>query len=92
LGKHVELSEFVRRTIEEVVAGVRASHSQVADKGGRVAWSSNHSNIEFDVAVTTTEEGEMKKGGGIFVGGVRDWCRGKERDDELLGVARQIHR
>jgi hypothetical protein len=49
---------------------VKASHDHVAEKGGNVAWTTNHSVIEFDVAVTTTEAGETKKGGGIFVGGV----------------------
>jgi hypothetical protein len=37
----MELSEFVRRTIEEVIAGVKASHDHVLSSGGKVASTNN---------------------------------------------------
>jgi hypothetical protein len=73
----MELHEFVQRTIEEIISGVKASHQHAVANGASVAIASNCAEIKFDVAVTTTEAGESKKGAGIFVGGFGVGAQGK---------------
>jgi hypothetical protein len=62
----MELSEFVQRTIQDVVKGVKDA-IPFAEKGGARIAVGNTCNIEFDVAVTTVEAGEKKGGAGIFI-------------------------
>src|SRR4051794_26063744 len=73
----MELREFVQRTIEEVISGVKASHKHALENGASVAIASNCAEIKFDVAVTTSEAGEKKGGAGIFVGGFGIGAQGK---------------
>jgi hypothetical protein len=65
----MELQEFVQRTIEQIIAGIKASHQVVTENGGRIDTNS-FQKIEFDVAVTTSEDKEKKGGAGILVWGI----------------------
>lgn len=65
----MELREFVQRTIEEIISGVKASHAHATENGANVASENDNAEIKFDVAVTTSEAGESKGGIGLFVGG-----------------------
>src|SRR5436309_2796260 len=73
----VELNEFVKRTIEEIITGVKASHEHALTNGASVAIASNCAEIKFDVSVTASATGESKKGAGIFVGGFGIGAQGK---------------
>jgi hypothetical protein len=72
----MELDEFVCKTLEQVISGVKKSHEHAKSLGSRIAMK-GFSHIEFDVAVTVTEGSESKKGGGITVWGVAGNAEGK---------------
>lgn len=72
----MELREFVRETLVQVIAGVEEAQAAVVESGATVAPSgqghrdlqSLNRDIEFDVAVIA-QEGKATKGGiGIAVG------------------------
>ena len=80
----LKLQEFVSDTITQIINGVKASQEKISDSGGVVNPTSSSlksdyyeaggtltrvENIEFDVAVTVSEESEGKAGAGIFVAG-----------------------
>lgn len=65
----MELDEFVRRTIEQVITGVSQACKHAKENGAMIT-SNRLQPIEFDVAVTTTEGSESKKSGGIAVWGL----------------------
>ena len=72
----MELDEFVCKTLEQIVTGVKNSHAHAQKLGAKIAFE-KFSNIEFDVAVTVTEGSESKKGGGITILGVGANAEGK---------------
>jgi hypothetical protein len=62
----MELDEFVRRTIEQVISGVGEACKHAKANGAEISGDSL-TPIEFDVAVTTTEGSESKANAGIKV-------------------------
>src|SRR5262245_22082277 len=62
----MELDEFVRKTIEQVISGVGAACKHAKANGAEIGGDTL-SPIEFDVAVTTTEGSETKANAGIKV-------------------------
>jgi hypothetical protein len=72
----MELDEFVRKTIEQLITGVKSTHD-VAKANGVQVGSSSMTGIEFDVALTTTEGTGSQVGGGIRVGGFGLGAEGK---------------
>jgi hypothetical protein len=75
----MKLEEFVAETTIQVVRGVRHAQGPVRDDGGIVNPVSvkevrrgtlKTTEIEFDIAVTTTEGTQTKGGIGVFVAGV----------------------
>jgi len=81
----MKLQEFVSETLKEIIAGVKEAKSFAAsqgamvnppiDRGGRPA--NLIKDVEFDVAVISTEGTETKKGAGIFVAGIGVGAKGK---------------
>ncbi len=72
----MELDEFVRKTIEQVISGVaHARYHAIANNAHLPGGLIN--SIEFDVAVTVTEGSETKAGAGITVAGIGIGGHGK---------------
>ena len=80
----MKLQDFVSETLKEIIAGVKDVKSFASSQGAEVNPSigsrKNFSlikDVEFDVAVTSTEESESKKGAGILVAGFGIGIKGK---------------
>ncbi|MFZ3080730.1 MAG: hypothetical protein WA109_13700 [Bellilinea sp.] len=72
----MELKEFVAESIIQLIEGVKLAQVHAEDNNALVAPRGNQKeinfgwkpqNIEFDVAVTTTDTAEGTGGAGIFV-------------------------
>jgi hypothetical protein len=48
----MELQEFVRKTILEVISGVREARTEAVKSGACLGMIASGGDIEFDVAVT----------------------------------------
>lgn len=82
----VELQQFISETLVQIVAGVKDAQTQVEELGGMVhpsIWQDDPTGeyagkiqisklreVNFDVAVTTSETAGKKGGLGVFVGAV----------------------
>jgi hypothetical protein len=66
-GYMMELHEFIRRTIEQVMSAVKESHEHAKMHGGSVG-SDTYTDVEFNIVVSTSETGAAKGGAGTFVG------------------------
>src|ERR1700730_8705593 len=64
-GWTMDLQSFVTETLKQIAAGVRQAQK---DQGEGATGSSQ--NVDFDVAVTTSEGSDKKGGAGVFVAGV----------------------
>lgn len=79
----MELKEFIKTTIEQIVEGASAAQNTIASKGAILnpagiqfqkdgAWNNyEHAmpqNIEFDVALTSVEKNGSAEGIGVFLG------------------------
>lgn len=65
----MELKTFVQQTLEHIISGVSDSHTHAIKHGASIATHGYITDVEFDVAVTTTDNSERKGGAGIFVFG-----------------------
>jgi hypothetical protein len=65
----MELKVFIQQTLEHIISGVRGSHSHAQQHGASIGSSCYLADVEFDVAVTTTDNAERKGGAGIFIAG-----------------------
>jgi hypothetical protein len=71
----MELDEFVRKTIEQVISGVgqagkfAEAHDAAIIKGT--------TNVKFNVAMTVAKGSEANAGGGISIAGVNVGAKGK---------------
>jgi hypothetical protein len=74
--RRMELDEFVRKTLEQVIDGVGQACKHARANKAHIG-SSSYSPIEFDVAVTVTEGSESKADGGIKVAGIGIGGHGK---------------
>ncbi len=78
----MDLKEFTKETLVQIVQGVEAANNELSEKhahvtshamknsAGGVLLDDRYTNaieVEFDVAVTATETGGTKGGGGIKV-------------------------
>src|SRR4051812_1937696 len=79
MGGFMELDEFVRRTIEQIISGVGQA-CEHAKKYHACIKDDRLRPIEFDVAVTTTEGSTSSKNGGITVWGVGVNAQGKNEN------------
>jgi hypothetical protein len=95
----VELKDFVRSTIEQIVEGAVLAQQSISAKGGIVnpsslqfrkdgAWNTyEHAmpqEVEFDVALTSTDKSGSSEGIGVFLGSV---ALGKKNEKGVESVA-----
>lgn len=88
----MELKEFVKETITQVVDGIIEAQKITGDKGAKVnpfeALSSNSTEvympnrsyiglIKFEVALASSENREGKSGIGVWLGGIGAGTQGK---------------
>jgi hypothetical protein len=65
----MQLEEFIKTSIEQIFRGVKAPHGVVQEQGGSIDGDYT-STLEFDVAVTATEEKKSKKNAGVSAWGI----------------------
>jgi alpha-D-ribose 1-methylphosphonate 5-triphosphate diphosphatase PhnM len=95
----MELKEFVKATIEQIVEGAAAAQEAVSAKGAIInpagiqfqkdgVWNtykdSMPQNIEFDVALTSTDKKGSSEGVGVFLGSI---SLGKKNESGIEQVA-----
>ena len=57
----MDIKEFVKETLRQIVEGVREVQSEVADKSQIALIGNRREKVEFDIAVTV-EEGKKRRG------------------------------
>jgi hypothetical protein len=95
----VELKDFVRATLEQIVEGTAAAQEAIQEKGGLVnpanvqyrkdgAWNSYEDavpqDVVFDVALTATDKRGSSEGIGVFLGSI---SLGKKNEAGIEHVA-----
>ena len=95
----MELKEFVRETIEQIVEGVSAAQDNIKDKGAVINpsemefykdgnWSNfSHAmpqEVEFDMGLTSTDTKGSAEGVGVFLGSI---SLGKKNDVGVENIA-----
>ncbi len=98
-GLTLELRDFIKETIENIVDGVAAAQASIKDKGAqinpkRVQFSENgHYNdlnsgmprfVEFDVGLTSINKSGSSEGIGVFLGTI---SLGKKNDQGIEHIA-----
>ncbi len=78
----MKLQEFVSETLKEVIAGVREAQAYARDNGAQISVSPHRGyrpikEVEFDVAVTSTDTSETQAGAGVFVAVLGIGAKGK---------------
>lgn len=83
--KTMELKEFVKATLEQIVEGAALAQQSIKNKGGIInpsnmsfqkdgAWNNyNHAmpqEVVFDVALTSTDKSGSTEGIGVFLGSI----------------------
>jgi len=63
----MDIKEFVKETLRQIVEGVREVQSEVADKSQIAPISNRREKVEFDIAVTVEEEKTKDKKAGLSV-------------------------
>jgi hypothetical protein len=68
----MKLQEFVNETLKEVIAGVKEAQAQARDNGAIINPATRGvypavKDIDFDVAVTSSDTTETQAGVGVFV-------------------------
>jgi hypothetical protein len=66
----MDLEQFVQITLEQIIRGVKGAHLCAAEQAASINSSGTSQVIEFDVAVTTTEDGQKKGAAGLLVLGM----------------------
>lgn len=95
----MELKEFIKETVENIVEGVVAAQEIIADKGAEInprkvqfrqngEWNNFNSgmphSVEFDVGLTSMDKSGSVEGVGVFLGGV---SLGKKNDSGVEQTA-----
>ena len=95
----MELKEFIKTTLEQIVEGAASAQQAIKAKGGIVnpsnmsfqkdgAWNSyNHAmpqEVVFDVGLTSTDKSGSTEGIGVFLGSI---SLGKKNDVGIEQVA-----
>ena len=77
----MRLQEFVSETLREIITGVREAQEYAKDNNVTInagpGIGAPIKEVEFDVAVTSTEGSEAHAGTGIFVAGLGLGAKGK---------------
>jgi len=63
----MDIKEFVKETLRQIVEGVREVQSEVADKSQIAPIGNRREKVEFDIAVTVEEEKTKDKKAGLSV-------------------------
>jgi len=95
----MELKDFIRQTLEQIVDGVSAAKESVEQKNGIINPTAMSytldgkynniphplpSNVEFDVGLTATSNSGTKEGIGVFLGSIN---LGKSNENGTATVA-----
>lgn len=95
----MELKDFIKETIENIVDGVAAAQESISRKGAGInpqrvqfrqngEWNNFNSgmphSVEFDVGLTSVDRTGSSEGIGVFLGGV---SLGKKSDSGLEQTA-----
>ena len=75
----IELQQFVKRALLDIVGGVQEAQDTVAAPGAIISpidgnYEPRLEPVEFDIEVTTAEKRDEKGGFGIFVGALGPGC------------------
>lgn len=78
----MKLQEFVSETLKEIIAGVMEAQAYARDNGANVNAPTEKifpsaKEVEFDVAVTSTDTSETQASAGIFVAALGVGAKGK---------------
>ena len=63
----MDVKEFVKETLRQIVEGVREAKDETADKCQIAPVGNQREKVEFDIAVTVDEEKTKEKGAGVSV-------------------------
>jgi DNA gyrase inhibitor GyrI len=63
----MDVKEFVRETLRQIVEWVREARIETADKCQIAPVGDQREKVEFDIAVTVDEEQTKEKGAGVSV-------------------------
>jgi len=63
----MDVKEFVRETLRQIVEGVREAKNETAHKCQIAPVGNQRGKVEFDIAVTVDEEKTKEKGAGVSV-------------------------
>lgn len=72
----MDLKEFTKQTLIQIVEGTKEADKQIAEYGAHIHTQTNNgvygisykvTDVEFDVAITTTESEEVNGGAGLKV-------------------------
>lgn len=89
----MELKNFIKETIENIVDGVAAAQESIREKGAQInprkvqfreagQWNNHNSGmprfVEFDVGLTSASKTGSTEGIGVFLGSI---SLGKKNDD-----------
>lgn len=70
----MELQDFIAETLKEIISGVRRAQESAIELGAKINPRGGSivemRNVQFDVAVSTSEGAEKKSGISVFVGPV----------------------
>ena len=91
----MELREFVKESLTQIIDGVRDAQQHAAGQGARVNPPPAQDNlpktiepVDFDIAVITSERQGGQVGVGIFVGGIG--IGGREQNEISDNVTSRI--
>ena len=73
----MDVKEFVRETLRQIVEGVREAKSETADKCQIAPVGNQCEKVEFDIAVTVDEEQTKEKGAGVSVWALKAGATGQ---------------
>jgi len=63
----MDIKEFVKESLRQIVEGVKEVQSEVADKSQIAPIGNQLERVEFDIGVTVDEEETKDKGAGLSV-------------------------
>jgi len=79
----MKLQDFVAETLNEIVVGVKKAQASAVEQGAMInplhilPGNARFREVDFDVAVTTSEGTEKERGLGVFVGSLGAGAKGK---------------
>lgn len=94
----MELKEFVKATLEQIVEGAAMAQTVISEKGGIVnpsnmsfqrdgQWNNYHhampQEVKFDVGLTSTDKSGSAEGIGVFLGSINLGKRSSAGSEEV---------